>query len=614
MNSPVSTPTTDPNGARPVVDLVEEAFGIGVSINQLTSAASDPSTYAENIRLGFLPSNVLEAVLSELRDISKAKIKVRDPQTLKLSPRTIPLLRTETRGMHPRTTQIVVFPKSVRHQAEALFSRYRIATRYLPIVLPIPRERSNASALSAPFRDGRALDEFQQRRLLEVLQAGHSGIIDYPMGGGKGLLIAGIARAFPSLRPLVVMGSKATDTAQLATGLVAMLGERVALLGCAGGVTAKERRSLFAPLSEATIIVGTHNLVQKVNPCASDDEDTQSALLIAADCGETTPAASGTSDLSPERIISAPFIIADEVHELPTLHRLSRLRSMRPQLFIGLTGTWLMRSDKLDEVLGALIDPVGAQHTLTKVRYSDVVATGRVVPVTVSVYQFEQLDYPMMPVGRHDYAPTLVHRLIANNDGRNRFCAELLKHLICSRTAEQRTVLACVSTIEHARAIARQLCPMLGVPPTLRGLSSAGVMLHNAQLPNAERVANVDAIRNRQVRLVISTDTLSVGFDAKNISDVCDLTGMRDVVRSLQRSGRPARTDTDKIVGYVHIIADTHHPAFVRASSDKRRFLEQYFATAATFYGRRDLPWLAKPRAGLTPELIANELANTPPT
>ena len=84
------------------------------------------------------------------------------------------------------------------------------------------------------------------------------------------------------------------------------------------------------------------------------------------------------------------------------------------------------------------------------------------------------------------------------------------------------TILSYSKTIDHARTILRHLGAIMGFAPTPAELARRGILLHNAQLKHDSRISNIHDIIAGQARLVLTTDTLAIGFDADTVSDIVD--------------------------------------------------------------------------------------------
>ncbi len=468
-------------------------------------------------------------------------------------------------------------------------------------------------ALRQPFGDGTSLDELAVEKLAEAIMKNSSGVIEYPMAGGKSLMIAALIRLFPNARPILVTGSGTQDTSRLAVRIATLTNERVALLGCAGGIRRSEHKELItANWRKARIIVGTHELLQNVPPLEcirteSESADTDTDLLPTFEATQSDVSQPELGELLRSEIVAH---IADEVDDMPTVRNLSHVLAMEPRIFLGFSGTWLDRSDHCDRVLGDLLHVGGAESILARATHRDGVATGRVTTVELHSYVFRQEDYPQQTIdGRRRRDPDIVQEFIIQHDGRNRFAAELLNHLMVLNQAEGRgTILAYTKTIEHSHLIVRHIAAVRGFKLTAEALEANGILVHNAQLKDQVRIENVLELTQGRYRLAITTDTLAIGFDAPVVCDSVDLTGRKEVRKSIQRAGRPLRRHENKFIARVHLVHDTHHPAFANNSRAKISALERKFETAAVLHPATALDWKRPLFERVTDALIDEEL------
>lgn len=470
--------------------------------------------------------------------------------------------------------EFMVIPKSSCDQLLKVCHCHGVAAIIHPASPPYP---SNTGT-GIPFKNGLVPNHEQQTVLDTICQRPQSGIIEYAMAGGKSLLIAGIIRAWSQLNPILVLSSGTTETVQLATELMNMLGEPVAVLGCA------KQRKLFAKTGEARIYVGTHALLRQIPAVLYNDSEADLPLF------SEQKNKIGGADPKPEllRIVqSAQAIIADEVDVLSTWNGVSRLVGLQPQLFIGLTGTFGRRKDRTDRLLGDYIHSKGWNDTIARVNHSRISQTGRVSPVEVFGYHFDCTHYPkpMRPAMPWE---NLIDYHVNHHPGRNRFVAELLVHLLEVQTREKRKAVICFAkSIEHGAEILRLLKQVLGVP---RGHNPIGIIQHHAQLSAEKIQSHLSAIKTGQVRLVITTDTLGRGFDTAELSDVVDCAGQKESRNTLQRAGRTIRYASGKSAR-IHIILDSSHEALVQISNAKLRNIEDYFAVTGKVYSANRLPW-----------------------
>lgn len=616
-SSKADTPAL-PLGA-PSLAVFEEAFGLSINLDilaQISSEARDNIGVTDPQRFALMPVRFQAAIEREIRQLCRYKIRVTIDRGTRSVERIFPVDQSEYRRDERGHGTFLIFPKAAAIRVKQILQTYGIRADFIAANLPAPSELMDRNLLKLPFKDGSSLDDLQQSKVFEILEARQSGIVSYGMGGGKSFLVAGIARAYPTLRPLLITASKSTDTAQLAVALTRLLDEPVSLVGATGGITTGQRKALFVPWQQASIIVGTQQILQHLPQLAAPDiipdaaEQYLDTLSLPGLVNCSTPArpTEGKDKGLADRLLQTQLFIADEVHDLPTRLNLSHLRTLNPKLFFGVTGTWMLRADRLDRVLGDLVSREGAGKTLASVRYSDVVATGRVVPVELHAYQFDEKMYPFHHAdGRRRPITLLTQRTITLHDGRNRFAAELIKHLL-GQQQPNATLMVSVKTIEHGECLLRHFSAISEQKYDLTLLRQQGILLHNAQLKHGTRLENVEQLKAGTIRCVITTDTLSTGFDCKFISDMLDVTGMKDTIRSLQRAGRPGRQSENKLSARIHFVFDTHHPALIRISQAKKEFLEHHFEAMTKVHPAHSLPWRGGPLRELTDDVILEEL------
>ena len=597
---PVALQLAHPTQPIPVREIV---FGLCVDLTALRASLPEAPDLNAWTRP---PGHDYSTLLRELILLGRCQIRQSLPGGRRRVETTLPVHRTFE--AHGRAW--LVLPRSCRDHLTRLLRQQGLDADFVREPMP----EADSASLDRVFADGTALDPLQRESLRTVLAQKRAGILEFGMGGGKTRLAAGLLRAWPQHRPAFITGAGATDSAQLALGLVDLLGESVALIGCHGVTTAAQRARLTADWQRATIIVGTHALWRQIPavdvPPAGPDSDLDTPELPGLHEAAAPVARSPEKTALGEHLRTAPLVLVDEVDALPTPRTLSHVRACTPQAFYGLTGSWGLRPDRCDRVLAGLFTDSGKNPVLTRVRHREVLASGRVSPAELHAYVFDDKSYQGRAFSANEQKfLSLTHRAVVRHDGRNRFLAEILDHLLRINAAEERGVILCfLKTIEHVHNVIPHLGALRQLPLDQAAFAAKGIIVHNAQLPTAEKLANLATLRAGQARLVLTTDVLCRGLDVPSIADIVDGTGMKESVRSIQRAGRALRKADDKYTARVHTVADTHEPALKHIAREKLKSLEIYFERGARIHGTDRLPWQGN--AALTDAMIAAELGH----
>jgi superfamily II DNA or RNA helicase len=582
----------------------EIVFGLCVDLTALR--ASLPQKPDINDFWNRPPGHDYSTLLRELVLLGRCKIR----QSLPGGRRRVETTLTTHRTFEAGGRTWLVLPRACRDHLAHLLRQHGLE----PDFVRDPMPEADHASLDRAFADGTVLDPLQRESLHTVLAQKRPGILEFGMGGGKTRLAAGLLRAWAQHRPAFITSAGATDSAQLALGLVDLLGESVALIGCHGITTAAQRARLTADWQRATIIVGTHALWRQIPavdaPVAGPDSDLDTPELPGLH-EPVVPVARSTDQIAfGEHLRTAPLVIVDEVDALPTQRNLSHLRACTPKAFYGLTGSWGLRPDRCDRALAGLFTDSGKNPVLVRVRHREVLASGRVSPAELHAYVFDEKIYPGRAFSANEQKfLSLTHRAVVRHDGRNRLLAEILDHLLRINAAEERGVILCfLKTIEHVHNVLPHLGALRQLPLDQMAFAESGIILHHAQLPTAEKLANLATLRAGKARLVLTTDVLCRGLDVPSIADIVDGTGMKESVRTIQRAGRALRKADGKYTARVHTVADTHDPALKHIAREKLKSLEIYFERAARIHATDSLPWRGDD--ALTDAMIAAELGH----
>ena len=469
---------------------------------------------------------------------------------------------------------LLLLPRGRKDAVLTLLQKEKANITFVPLA-PVP---ANLAALLRPYPNPKRLNNPEQAEFLKLdpkqvaalakaLNQQRDGVLEYPMGGGKSLLIATILKAYPDLRPAVVTSASSPDSQQLAASLAIMTGEKTKLLGCASGkLTRQQKTALFARKTAGPeIYVSTHNIF--ANKAREQDDD-----IIRN---------------------HAKLIILDEIHEACTVRRMTGLIKTSPVKAFGTTATWLKNWNQGDRVMADLI--ATTRTPLVQVHHKDVEESGRITPMEIHCYDLDRASFNHDRPGYRGFG--LMQNEVEFHDGRNRFVAHLCNHLMNLNARENRgVILAFAKTIGHARRIVRELCAIRGIDyADEHGLYYEQIAVFNAQLPEQEKIRKLAELEARRTSIVFSTDTLARGIDYACIHDTVDCSGHLQVALTIQKSGRSVRTDGEGKIARMHMVIDDQTQEALRVISYKKKeALEKYYAAPAIMHRSEELPWAVR--------------------
>lgn len=266
---------------------------------------------------------------------------------------------------------------------------------------------------------------------------------------------------------------------------------------------------------------------------------------------------------------SIRLFIADEVHCLPTSHRIPFLLSMTNlQRAYGLSATIGMRQDKADQIFPFLFKEV-----ISTSPHFDLQKHGLVAPTKVFYHSFQGQGIWNLPENHyHPRAYTLKEALIELNPKRALFAAAIIKRIL---DHSQCLIVFC-PTVRQANLIAHQWGKLFpgSVLPILH---STGVIMGKTDLGLKMKTKLLEEIKNSNLSVCICTDFINTGFDCYGIDAIFDVSGQSSAIASLQRAGRGTRPKSGKEL-HVHVLADVTTPIFASSSNKKIRSLCQYFS------------------------------------
>jgi superfamily II DNA or RNA helicase len=466
---------------------------------------------------------------------------------------------------------IIRIPKAKYRQALQILKNHGITPdiQWRPFPKPslsaVLRQFPNPNGEQEPAK----LEPLQIKAVIKGLARNQSGVFHYAMGGGKTMLIAALLRAFPALRPAVITSAASADSQQLAAKLARLTGEPTHLAGCtSGALTAREKKNLFSETSEASIIVGSHRLYDRLHERAAG----KAAVLV-------------------EKILAAKLVLIDEIHECTTPNKIAGLVRTNPDAIFGFTATWGKNWSGTHRILNDMLNREA--ELLCDTSHLEVQTTGRVTPAEITGHTFRRPDWPQ-PFENAWYGFTFFQREVDNHPGRNRFLAKMLHWLMEKNTRENRgAILAFALSIKHIGKILRELHAVRGTGP-----DDPAIHIYNARLSENIKTNRLKELAGGTTRLVLATEALSRGIDINTIYDIVDLTGNAKTVQLIQKSGRSVRPLNGK-TARIHIIMEEDLPQYAgrekiilrKISEKKRRELELYFGTRATILTPENLPF-----------------------
>jgi superfamily II DNA or RNA helicase len=306
------------------------------------------------------------------------------------------------------------------------------------------------------------------------------------------------------------------------------------------------------------------------------------------------------------------LLVLDEVHAAATPKRINKILQLNHlKKAFGLTGTSGLRGDGGDQLLEALIGP----HLVRK-PHSQFEATGRVAPAEIKAYHFTgkgiYSENPFMP----DQTPLEGYSLhatwVENHRGRHDFVADLALHL-----PHEETKVIFVPHILHAvriaQAIEKRLHEKRGDISQEALENQKPVIFHansdksdRHHMSKEERERRVKALEKGEIKMAISTDFLSTGFDTNMIDHIIDASGQKAIINNIQRSGRGIRPrtlpDGSPKINQVHTILDKTHPVLHKIGEKRFAALCAYYQHEVGIkpenrlggaYRFQDPPWIA---------------------
>jgi len=401
------------------------------------------------------------------------------------------------------------------------------------------------------------LDSHQKEILDEVRNKNRSGLIEAAMGAGKSWILLSLVLGHRLLRPAAISGKGEKDTKQLLEKLRKLqednpeFSEPVILSGLGRSLSKKDKETLA---QGEGVIVCTHAGLQNLPP-------------------------------------NTKLLVLDEAHAACTPKRVSKLLKL-PELkkTYGLTGTAGLRGDGGDELLEALI----GEKLITK-GHEDFESTGRVAPAQINAYHFTgkgiYSENPFMPDQLPQEGYSLHSTWVENHRGRHEFIADLLLSL-----PHNETKVIFVPHILHAvrlvKAVENKINQKLGDMEIQERMNLKPIIFHakadkkdRYYMSKEEREMRVKALEEGKIKMAISTDFLSTGFDTNMIDHIVDASGQKAIIGNIQRSGRGIRPRTKEDgtikINQIHTILDKTHPILHKLG-------ERKFSALCAYYNHRE--------------------------
>jgi superfamily II DNA or RNA helicase len=397
------------------------------------------------------------------------------------------------------------------------------------------------------------LDSHQLEILEEVKIKNRSGLIEAAMGAGKSWILLSLILGHRLLRPAAISGKGEKDTKQLLEKLRKLqeshpdFAEPIILSGLGRSLSKKDKKVLA---EGEGIIVCTHAGLQNL------------------------PA-------------NTKLLVLDEAHAACTPKRVSKLLALRDiKRIFGLTGTAGLRGDGGDELLESLIG-----EKLISKGHEDFEATGRVAPAQINAYHFSgkgiYSENPFMPDQTPQEGYSLHSTWVENHRGRHEFVADLLLSL-----PHQETKVIFVPHILHAvrlmKAVEKKLNERLGDLDIQERINLKPIIFHakadkkdRYYMSKEEREQRVRALEEGKIKMAISTDFLSTGFDTNMLDHIVDASGQKAIIGNIQRSGRGIRPRTKEDgsikINQIHTILDKTHPILHKLGEKKFLALCAYY-------------------------------------
>jgi superfamily II DNA or RNA helicase len=438
------------------------------------------------------------------------------------------------------------------------------------------------------------LDPHQMEILETVRDHNKSGLIEAAMGAGKSWLLLALVLGNRLLRPTAISGKGQKDTKQLLEKLNKLFlenpefEEQIMLSGLGRSLSKKDKETLA---KDEGIIVCTHAGLQNLPP------NTRLLVLDEAHAAST-----------PKRV--------DKITKLPNLKRV-----------YGLTGTAGLRGDGGDELLESLI----GKKIITK-GHEHFESTGRVAPAQINAYHFTgkgiYAENPYRPDETPQEGYSLHSTWVENHRGRHEFISDLILSL-----PHNETKVIFVPHIVHAvricKALEKKLQIMSGDLDITEKNNYKPIIFHAKAdkkdryfLSKEEREKRVGMLERGGVKVAVSTDFLSTGFDTNMIDHIIDASGQKAIIGNIQRSGRGIRPRTKEDgsikINQIHTVLDKTHPILHKLGEKKFSALCAYYnhkeglpnpTRAGGVKRYTDPPWVAPQdrvtKLGSSPELQA---------
>lgn len=505
------------------------------------------------------------------------------------------IIETTKTGINENGKPVIILPKQKLKKLKTELKKANIPHTFTPMVYPKAQLteafkpfKNPAHRLNPQTPEKSKLQNFQIGAFSDFSKHRGSGIFNMGMGGGKGLIIVKLLQMFPDLRPALVTSAASADSQQLAATIAYVTGEPTKLVGCkSGALTTQEKKTLFAKLQDAKIIVSSHKIFDQLK---NYDEN-------------KTPVTTKIEEI----ILNSKIIILDEIHEAATTTKIENLTKTNPKIAFGLTATWKKNWNQIDRILAAHFST--ENEVITTISHKEIQDQQRVTPVEIYGYSIDRdsPEYRLEPkLMEQNRFRNYLQRYVEYNPKHTRFVARLCKHLLEKNAEQQRgTILAFVDSIQHGEKVLRELAEIKGIKTKEEDLQNEEIYIYNAQISNAQKTARLQAMRERRTKIVISTESLARGIDMSSIYDIVDLTGGSAIVNLIQKSGRAVRPEDNKTArihfvkeGYLNTEDTSKYQTLLsKISQKKQNELQTYFHTTATIYDSKNLPWLHKKSA-----------------
>lgn len=401
------------------------------------------------------------------------------------------------------------------------------------------------------------LDPHQLEILDAVRDINGSGLIEAAMGAGKSWILLALVLGNRLLRPAAISGKGQKDTKQLLEKL----------------------RQLFKDhpeFEEPIMLSGLGRSLSK------KDQD-----ILSQDEGIIVCTHAGLQNLPN----NTRLLVLDEAHAASTPRRVTKITHL-PNLkrSYGLTGTAGLRGDGGDELFESLI----GKKIISK-GHEHFESTGRVAPAQINAYHFTGRGMYAENPYRPDETPQEGYGLhstwVENHRGRHEFVADLILSL-----PHNETKVIFVPHIVHAvrlcKAIEKKLHEKSGDLPILERENYKPIIFHARAdkrdrhfMSKEERDRRVLMLEKGIVKVAVSTDFLSTGFDTNMIDHIIDASGQKAIIGNIQRSGRgirPRTKDDGSIkINQIHTILDKTHPILHKMGEKK-------FSALCAYYNHRE--------------------------